>query len=115
MQSLVPGILIEVLWDIELIKWEGRRRGERSLASVWWRAELLSKEVVEGRVQGKLKYVAREGFDEQHATVWILPDYIRLIEDDTTQLRWRYYECSGQVSYKTDGENTIRQRENGFL
>ena len=34
MQSLVPGIL-EVLWDIETIEGEGRRRGERTMEYVW--------------------------------------------------------------------------------
>ena len=72
----------------------------------------MTKDVVEGEVTAKLKYDAREGFDERHGDVWILQDYIRLVEDDVTQLQWGFYECSRQVFYDTHGEDIIRQSGN---
>ena len=112
MQSLVLEILIEVLWDIETIEGEGRQRGERTIESVLCRADLVTKEVVEGEMKAKLKYDAREGFDEPHGDVWILQDSICLVEDNVTQLRWSFYECSRQVGYDTHGEDIIRQSGN---
>lgn len=50
----MPGVLIKVLWDIELTKKEGRREGERTISSLWWRAQLVSIQVTNGKVKAKI-------------------------------------------------------------
>ena len=107
-ELLVPGVFIEVLWDIELTKKEGRREGERTMSSVWWRAQLVSTQVANGKVKATIRYDARDGFQEQLGEVWILPKHVQIVDDELTQLRWRFYECSGNVTYDLDEDQRMR-------
>ena len=117
LEGLAVGVFVEVLWDVQSTVQAGRRRGETESSTVWWRAEILSVEDAEpGSRKTKLKYDSGHGMNSQSLWYTFFAFHTQLLDDEGTQLRWRYLECSGDISYERDlNGNTASQNRNSVI
>lgn len=79
---LSTGMLIEVLWDIELQRCNGRREGERVIETRWWRAEILHCDKQADSNIGTLIYERSHGFDQQESRARVFSQYLQPLDDN---------------------------------